>query len=52
MKSTFMVIPLVFLLCFVVGCQQDEEVIEEPVADVEADIQASRWASGRAGRRY
>ena len=36
MKSIFMVMPLVFLCCFAVGCQQGEEV---PAVDVEADIQ-------------
>ena len=44
MKNTFMVIPLAFLICFVVGCQQGERVLvkplSEPFSDVEADIQA------------
>ncbi len=40
MKNTFMVIPLVFLCCFAVGCLQRGEVAEKPVADAEADIQA------------
>jgi ketosteroid isomerase-like protein len=40
MKNTFMVIPLVLLCCFIVGCQQRREVAEEPAADVGADIQA------------
>ncbi len=31
-------IPLVFLLCLAFGCQKGEEVAEEPVVDVEADI--------------
>jgi len=36
-----MVLPLVFLLCFTFGCQQQvEEVAEEPVVDVEADVEA------------
>jgi len=30
-------IPLVFLLCFTFGCQQGEEVAEEPVVDIEAE---------------
>ena len=30
MKKLFLVIPLVFLLCFTFGCQQGEEVAEEP----------------------
>jgi uncharacterized protein (TIGR02246 family) len=29
MKKLFMVLPLVFLLCFTFGCQQGEEVAEE-----------------------
>jgi ketosteroid isomerase-like protein len=40
MKKLFIVIPLVFLLCFTFSCQQAEEVAEEPVVDVEADIAA------------
>jgi len=39
MKRIFIVIPLVFLFCSTVGCQQGEEVAP---ADVEADIQAIR----------
>ena len=35
-----MILPLVFLLCFTYGCQKAEEVAEEPVVDVEADIAA------------
>jgi hypothetical protein len=31
MKNTFMVIPLVFLCIFAVGCQQGEEIDEQPV---------------------
>jgi uncharacterized protein (TIGR02246 family) len=42
MKKLFMVLPLVFLLCFTFGCQQGEEVAEEPAVDVEADIEAIR----------
>jgi uncharacterized protein (TIGR02246 family) len=40
MKKLFMVLPLVFLLCFTFGCKQAEEVAEEPVVDVEADVEA------------
>ncbi len=41
MKKLFMVITLVFLLCFTFGCQQQgEEVAEEPAVDVEADVVA------------
>ena len=37
MKKLFMVLPLVFLLCFTFSCQQGEE---EAVVDVEADAEA------------
>jgi uncharacterized protein (TIGR02246 family) len=41
MKRLLLVIPLVFLLCFTFSCQQQgEEVAEEPVVDVEADVEA------------
>jgi len=40
MKKLLMIIPLVFLLCFTFGCQQGEEVAEEPAVDVEADKEA------------
>jgi uncharacterized protein (TIGR02246 family) len=40
MKKLFIVLPLVFLLCFTFSCQKGEEVSEEPVVDVEADIAA------------
>jgi len=40
MKKLLIVIPLVILLCFTFSCQQGEEVAEEPVVDVEADIEA------------
>jgi ketosteroid isomerase-like protein len=40
MKKLLMIIPLVILLCFTFGCQQGEEVAEEPVVDVEADVEA------------
>ena len=42
MKKLFMVLPLVFLLCFTFACQQDEEVAEEPVLAVEAEEAAIR----------
>ena len=38
MKKIFVVIPLVFLFCFAFGCQQGEEVAEEPVVEVEVDV--------------
>ena len=40
MKKLLMVIPLVLLLCFTFGCQKAEDVDEETVVDVEADIAA------------
>ncbi len=35
-----MILPLALILCFMLGCQRGEEVVEEPVVDVEADVQA------------
>lgn len=35
MKKLFLILPLVFLLCFTFSCQKAEEVAEEPVVDVE-----------------
>ena len=43
MKKLFMVLPLVFLLCFTFSCQKAEEVAEEPVVDVEAEKAAWKW---------
>ena len=40
MKKLLMVIPLVFLLCFSLSCQQGEEVAEKPAVDVEAEREA------------
>jgi len=40
MKKFLTIIPLVFLLCFTFGCQQGEEVTEEPAVDVEVDKEA------------
>ena len=42
MKKLFMIIPLVFLLCFTFGCQQGEEVAEEPAVDISVDIEANK----------
>ncbi len=39
MKKLLLILPLVFLLCFTFGCQQAEEVAEEPVVDVESEKQ-------------
>jgi uncharacterized protein (TIGR02246 family) len=40
MKKFLTIIPLVILLCFTFSCQKGEEVAEEPVVDVEADVEA------------
>ena len=40
MKKFLTIIPLVFLLCFTFGCQQGEEVAEEPAVDIEAEREA------------
>jgi hypothetical protein len=42
MKKHFMILPLALILCFMVGCQQAEEVAEEPVVDVAAEKEAIR----------
>jgi uncharacterized protein (TIGR02246 family) len=42
MKKLFMILFLVFLLCFSFACQQGKEIAEESVVDVEADIEAVR----------
>jgi hypothetical protein len=42
MKKLFMVLPLVFILCFVFGCQQAEEVAEEPAVDIAAESEAMK----------
>jgi uncharacterized protein (TIGR02246 family) len=46
MKKLLMVLPLVLLLCITFGCQKAEEVAEESVVDVEADVEAIRnWVN-------
>ena len=52
MKKLLMVIPLVFLFCFAFSCQQAEEVAQEPVVDVEADVQAIRSVIDESGRAW
>jgi uncharacterized protein (TIGR02246 family) len=47
-----MVFPLVFLFCFAFSCQQTEEAAEEPVVDVEADVQAIKSVIDEAGRAW
>ena len=41
MKKLFVILPLVFLFCFLVGCQQGEEDAAEPVVDIAAEKQAA-----------
>jgi uncharacterized protein (TIGR02246 family) len=52
MKKLFMLLPLVLLLCFTFSCQKAEEVAEEPVVDVEADIEAIRSVSQEISRTW
>jgi uncharacterized protein (TIGR02246 family) len=52
LKKRLMVVPLVFVLCFAFGCQQTEEVTEEPVVDVEADVQAIQSVIEESGRAW
>jgi uncharacterized protein (TIGR02246 family) len=40
MKKQLFFIPLVFLLCLTFGCQQAEDVAEEPAVDIEAEREA------------
>ena len=40
MKKLLVILPMVILLCFAFSCQKAEEVTEEPMVDVEADIAA------------
>jgi hypothetical protein len=42
MNKLGMVLSLALIICVMVGCQQSEEVGKEPVADVEADLEAIR----------
>lgn len=52
MKNSLLVIVLVSLLCFTFGCQQAEEMAEEPVVDVEADVAAIRSLSQEISRTW
>ena len=40
MKRNFFTVFLIVLLCCVFGCQQGEDVVEDPAADMEADKEA------------
>jgi len=42
MKKLLMILPMVFLLCSTFGCQQGEEVTEEPAVDIAAEEAAIR----------
>ena len=48
MKKLYMILPLVFLLCFTFGYQQGEEVAEEPAVDIEAEEAAIRETMKKA----
>ena len=53
MKKLFMVIPLVFLLCWTFGCQQAEEVAEEVEAEQPAmDLAMVRQAIEEANMKF
>jgi len=52
MKKLLMILPLVFLLCFTFGCQKAEEVAEEPVVDVEADVEAIKSLQDNCSRAW
>jgi ketosteroid isomerase-like protein len=47
MKKLLIILPLVFLLCLAFGCQQAEEVAEEPEVDIEA-VKAELRARSKA----
>jgi uncharacterized protein (TIGR02246 family) len=40
MKKFLLILPLVFLLSFIYGCELRKERVEKPAVDVEADIEA------------
>jgi len=44
MKKLLLILPLVLLLCFSFGCQQAEEVAEEPAVGIAAETEAVREA--------
>jgi uncharacterized protein (TIGR02246 family) len=52
MKKLFMILPLVFLLCFSFSCQKAEEVAEEPVVDVEADVESIKSLADEAMKAF
>ena len=46
MKKLFTILPLVLVLCFTFSCQPGEDLVENPVVGVEADIEAIRnWVN-------
>jgi ketosteroid isomerase-like protein len=45
MKKLWMVLPLALILCFMVGCEQGEQVAEVPIVDVDVDIEAIKKLS-------
>ena len=52
MKKLILILPMVLLLCFTFSCQKAEEVAEEPVVDVEVDVQAIRSLSQEISRTW
>jgi ketosteroid isomerase-like protein len=46
-QKLLMILPLVLLLCFTFGCQQGEQMIEEPEVDIEA-VKAELRARSKA----
>ena len=52
MKKLFMILPLVFLLCFAFSCQKAEEVAEEPAVDIAADVQTIKSITEECSRAW
>ena len=52
MKKYLSVIPLVFLLCYMVGCQKAEKMDREPAVDLEAEIANVKAVLNRAVSAY
>jgi len=51
MKKLFIILPLVLVVCFAFGCQQGEEVAEEPAVDIAAETEAVKevfWVASNA----
>jgi len=48
MKKLFMILPLVFLLCFTFSCQKAEEVAELEVMKAQAEVEEQNMALVRS----